>query len=158
MARTGVDHGIAIREANLADVDGIVEIEQGAFPDPYPKGLLKSFLYMPGAYIVATDGGTVIGYAIGIIRHRTTGHLVSVAVSTSHRRSGVGKALLEEALARLAVAGAKRFVLEVRESNAPAIGLYRKFGFVDMEKIEGYYADGESAIVMELSGRSGSRT
>ena len=68
MARRAVDHGIAVREANLADIDRIVEIEDASFPDPYPRGLLKAFLYMPGAYMVATDGGTIVGYTIGIIR------------------------------------------------------------------------------------------
>ncbi len=158
MARHGEAHGIAIRDANLADMDRIVKIEEGSFPDPYPRGLLKAFLYMPGAYLVATEGGAVVGYTIGIIRHRTVGHLVSVAVSPACRRVGVGRALIEETLARLASAGVKSYMLEVRESNAPAIGLYKKMGFSEAGKMKKYYADGESAIVMELSGSSGSRT
>jgi ribosomal-protein-alanine N-acetyltransferase len=158
MARRAADHGIAIREANLADIDRIAEIEDASFPDPYPRGLLKAFFYMPGAYMVATDCGTIVGYTIGIIRHRTLGHLVSVAVAPGSRRAGVGRALIGETLARLADAGAKRFMLEVRESNAPALGLYKRMGFSEARKIEKYYADGESAIVMELNGSSGSRT
>ncbi len=158
MARRAADHGIAIREAKLADIDRIVEIEDASFPDPYPRGLLKAFFYMPGAYMVATDCGTIVGYTIGIIRHRTLGHLVSVAVAPGSRRAGVGRALIGETLTRLADAGAKRFMLEVRESNAPAIGLYKRIGFSEAGKIEKYYADGESAIVMELNGSSGSRT
>lgn len=39
--------------------------------------------------------------------------------------------------------------LEVRQSNTAAIQLYSKLGFNKTELAEGYYTDGEDAIVME---------
>lgn len=158
MAEWGTPAGVAIRDANLADMDRIVEIEDGSFTDPYPRGLLKAFLYMPGAYLVASEGGRVVGYTIGIIRHKTIGHLVSVAVSKESRRRGIAEALIGQTLKRLAEEGAESFMLEVRESNDAAKRLYSKMGFVEVGKMKKYYADGESAIVMEINGNSGSQT
>jgi ribosomal-protein-alanine N-acetyltransferase len=142
---------LVIREASLDDLDEIYKIEKESFPDPYPKGLLKAFLFFPGTYIVALFGGIIVGYTIGVVRYETIGHIVSIAVSKEKRRSGVGRQLLIKAVERLRLKGAQSIRLEVRESNVEAIELYKKAGFSTKEKIEGYYIDGESALVMYLS-------
>jgi ribosomal-protein-alanine N-acetyltransferase len=47
--------------------------------------------------------------------------------------------------------GAVTSFLEVRESNEAALEMYRKFGFVESGRREGYYKDnGEDAILMSL--------
>ena len=38
--------------------------------------------------------------------------------------------------------------LEVRVSNAPAIGLYKKFGFAEAGVRPKYYENGEDALIM----------
>lgn len=140
-----------VREARLDDLDAIHSIEEGSFPDPYPKGLLKAFFFMPGAYLVAVSGAAVVGYAVGIIRYGSTGHVVSIAVREGFRERGVGKRLLDRLMEDLAALGAERMRLEVRESNGRAIALYSAAGFEEKEKIKNYYADGESALVMWLT-------
>jgi ribosomal-protein-alanine N-acetyltransferase len=53
--------------------------------------------------------------------------------------------LIDEALER----GAAWMTLEVRESNAVAQRLYRKYGFTTVTMRRGYYSDdNESALVM----------
>jgi ribosomal-protein-alanine N-acetyltransferase len=48
--------------------------------------------------------------------------------------------------------GAVSSFLEVRENNAAAIMMYRKFGYVESGRREGYYKDnGEDAILMTLA-------
>jgi len=145
------DPSFNIRDASLADLDRIAEIENDSFPDPYPRGLLKGLFYLPGGYVVAVSEEKVIGYAIGIMRWRCIGHVVSVAVDPRARRRGVGKALMRGLMERLISQGAKKIRLEVRESNAFAKGMYCKLGFFEKGKIEKYYADGESAVCMYLS-------
>jgi ribosomal-protein-alanine N-acetyltransferase len=145
------DCGLNIRDARLDDLDTIYQIESRSFSDPYPRGLLKAFFFLPGAFVVAVSGGEVIGYAIGIIREDELGHIVSIAVAEKERGRGVGKALLGDLIERLSRAGVKRIVLEVRKSNYEAKRLYQKFGFEKKKEIEGYYKDGETAEVMELT-------
>jgi ribosomal-protein-alanine N-acetyltransferase len=145
------DLSLLIRDARLEDLDAIVRIEETSFSDPYPKGLLKAFFYLPGAYIVASSKEVIIGYAVGIIRYEKLGHVVSVAVNKSIRRKGVGERLMKEIIERLCSNGAKRIRIEVRESNLPAIKLYTKLDFMEEGKIKKYYADGESAILMYLN-------
>ncbi|MEM2128265.1 MAG: ribosomal protein S18-alanine N-acetyltransferase [Candidatus Methanomethylicaceae archaeon] len=137
-----------VRDATLNDLNEIYAIEKESFSDPYPKPLLKAFFYHPGAYIVAVVRGKVVGYAIGIIRFRSLGHIISIAVEKDFRGKGIGKKLLHELIKRLSGMGAKKIRIEVRESNEIAINLYKKMGFTTKEKISRYYPDGEAALVM----------
>jgi ribosomal-protein-alanine N-acetyltransferase len=140
-----------IRDALQEDLSAIFDIEKRSFPDPYPKTLLKAFLFLPGAYVVTTLDGMVVGYAIGVIRHLSLGHVISIAISPFYRRSGAGERLLIELIERLKKIGAKEITLEVRETNSAAIELYRKLGFFEKRKLSGYYPDGETALEMRLS-------
>jgi ribosomal protein S18 acetylase RimI-like enzyme len=55
------------------------------------------------------------------------------------RGRGLGRALLTEVLAVARGRGVESVFLEVRESNAAALGLYRGFGFQEVGQRRGYY-------------------
>jgi len=145
------DYEFNIRDARLEDLDSIYKIELESFPDPYPRGLLKAFFFLPGSILVAVSRMEIIGYAIGLLREDELGHIISIAVAEKERRRGVGKALLGRLIERLSGSGVKKIVLEVRKSNFEAKSLYQKFGFEAKKEIKGYYKDGEAAEVMELT-------
>jgi len=72
--------------------------------------------------------------------------ILNLAVAMEYRRLGVASALIEHDRKR----GGTVF-LEVRESNAAAIDLYKSTGFVEISKRRGYYDNPpESAIVMRM--------
>jgi ribosomal-protein-alanine N-acetyltransferase len=77
--------------------------------------------------------------------------VLDVVTAPESRRSGVGRALMLEALGDGGQRGATRALLEVRRSNAPAIALYRSLGFLHDTVRRGYYQDGEDAVLMSLS-------
>jgi len=77
-------------------------------------------------------------------------HLLDVAVLPAARRRGLGERLVVDMLGIARGAGARTVFLEVRRSNQPAIGLYRKLGFWASGVRAGYYADGEDAVEMTL--------
>jgi len=76
------------------------------------------------------------------------GHVISIAVLPNHQQKGVGYALIREAMQAMANYKAKECYLEVRTSNLPAVGLYKKLGFEIARISKNYYADGEDAFVM----------
>jgi ribosomal-protein-alanine N-acetyltransferase len=80
--------------------------------------------------------------------------ILSIVVARGSRRGGLAQALLAGHLARLAARGVARLFLEVEETNAAAVGLYRQFGFAEVGRREGYYPkpDGSraAALVMRL--------
>jgi len=77
-------------------------------------------------------------------------HVLNIATDPAHRRRGHARALLEHALRFAVERGVRIVLLEVRRSNAPAIGLYRKLGFSAMGLRARYYSDDEDAVEMVL--------
>ncbi|MBQ2119039.1 MAG: ribosomal protein S18-alanine N-acetyltransferase, partial [Clostridia bacterium] len=77
--------------------------------------------------------------------------ITDVAVLPAYRRRGIAAALLRELFTRLRAGGTRHVYLEVRESNAPAIALYRSFAFSPCGRRKRYYtAPEEDAVVMRL--------
>ena len=72
--------------------------------------------------------------------------LLFIGVAPSARRGGLGERLLQDLIQRSAAHGVKCLELEVRCSNAPAIALYEKHGFVRCGERPNYYASRGSAI------------
>jgi [ribosomal protein S18]-alanine N-acetyltransferase len=78
-------------------------------------------------------------------------HLTDLGVTASFRRRGLARLLLSALRAEGLRDGARVILLEVRESNAPALGLYEALGFVELDRRARYYDDtGEDAVVMQL--------
>lgn len=65
--------------------------------------------------------------------------ILTLATHPSHRRTGLGRALLTEAAAHLKTQGAKTLFLEVAEDNLAAQGLYRATGFTPIGRRPAYY-------------------
>jgi ribosomal-protein-alanine N-acetyltransferase len=91
--------------------------------------------------IVAESEGRLLGFAMYRIV-AGEGELLNLAVDPLVRRSGVGRALLQKMMSLAEV-----WHLEVRESNQAAIGLYASLGYKEVGRRNGYYGDGEAALL-----------
>jgi ribosomal-protein-alanine N-acetyltransferase len=78
-------------------------------------------------------------------------HLLNVAVAMEARMRGIGRALMEDLIAYGRAHDVARILLEVRETNAVAIGLYESLGFERFNVRLRYYADGVDAVEMALA-------
>ncbi len=77
--------------------------------------------------------------------------ILNVAVIEAERRQGIGRRLLGLVLQAGVKMGMQKATLEVRESNFPAIRLYRSLGFKTCGSRRRYYPDtGEDALVLAL--------
>jgi len=76
-------------------------------------------------------------------------HIFRIAVRHEWRHNGIASLMLEKSLNSACKEGAESAFLEVRQSNIPALALYRKFGFEIIGKRPGYYPEtGEDGIVL----------
>ena len=143
---------IRIRRVRERDLERILEIEETAFPNPYPLGYLRFLAKTnPETFLVAEDDSALLGYIIADVRNKNEGHIISIAVSKGVRRKGVARALIADVGRIFRDFFVEVVKLEVRVSNLSAINLYRSMGYRHVGMMPGYYRDGEDAIIMALS-------
>jgi ribosomal protein S18 acetylase RimI-like enzyme len=79
----------------------------------------------------AWNGDVLVGLvAMYCNRPGETAFVSSVSVDAHWRGTGLGAALLAQAIARARRAGAPRIELEADSTNVPALSLYRRTGFL----------------------------
>jgi [ribosomal protein S18]-alanine N-acetyltransferase len=122
------------------------EVDYGVYIEPEQRPPLRRIA------VVAEVDARVAGFAAATLLLDGTENrcdLDTMAVDPRARRRGVGTALLQAILAWAAKRGARRIGLEVRASNAAALGLYRRMGFAEEGRRRGYYGDPvEDALVL----------
>jgi [ribosomal protein S18]-alanine N-acetyltransferase len=133
----------------MGDLSQVSQVERQSFPDrPYTRlDFLAYLLAAREGFIVAIEGGSVVGYVIALSQGRE-GSIQSIAVSPEARGRGVGEMLMRAALDHLS-GRSERVHLLVAAGNLAAIRLYRKLSFEETGKvIASYYPNGDDALEM----------
>jgi len=138
-----------IEAASWRDLSQLRRVEKLCFPkDSWPLLDLIGILTFPNVLrLKAMAGDRMVGF-IGIdIRHsQNQAWVATVCVEPQYQRRGIASSLLAESESQIRQPVIK---LSVRASNKPAIDLYRRFGYQEVEIWPAYYRDGENALVME---------
>ncbi len=133
-----------------SDAAAISGIEEACFALPLSEQQILSQI-RDEKYILVCAGNRQSGIAAyaGMYSVLDEGYITNVAVSPSFRREHIADRLMEE-LERLSVVKELSFLtLEVRESNSPAILLYKKHGFLPAGLRMNYYQSPvENALIM----------
>ena len=138
---------IEIRAARPEDASALVELGASIGREPQAwllntdgwrsvseeRRYLRALRRHPDAAVfVADDEGSVVG-RLSVARdpHSASRHVADLGlmVAASHRRRGIGRALLEQAEAWARASGVLKLELHVFPWNEPAIRLYEEFGF-----------------------------
>ena len=137
------------RYATLEDVEQIAAVEAESMPNPLKASSYIEAVESDHAFVlVAMDGDKVAGFAVFYLTPPEA-ELPDIVVDKSYRGQGLGKDLLSFAAAELTSKNIDTLFLEVRESNAPARGLYTKMGFEKIGKRKYFYSNPvEDAICM----------
>jgi RimJ/RimL family protein N-acetyltransferase len=162
---------IRIRPAEPGDAQPLVELageiggEEGAWlltteawrSVADERRYLRAVRRHPDAAVYVVEDGEHIVARLSLARdvHPASHHVADLGlmVAASHRRRGVGRALLEQAVAWAQGAGVRKLELHVFPWNEPAIALYESFGFEREGVRKGHYLrDGApvDAILMAL--------
>lgn len=143
-----------IRRMTLEDLPAVIELDKLSFSLPWPERSFRFELTDNPAsrcWVIETDE-RIVGMLVAWMLVDEA-HIATLATHPDHRRQGIARKLLEHALRYMAQEGAVSSFLEVRESNAAAREMYRKFGYEETGRRKRYYKDtGEDAILMTLKG------
>ncbi len=130
---------IKIVPARAEDGEAVYQIGRLCFSDAWRRETVEKDMAAPHSlYLAARQGEAVAGYACYWFV-ADEAQLVNIGVRPEARRLGIGEALLAAGLAEAAARGMASMYLEVRISNLPAQGLYRKYGFRAVTVRKGVY-------------------
>lgn len=152
--KTDSQTGLIVRRATPADLPGIGRLGALLVEEHYnfdPRRFLAASHRTPADYasfmstqledpdvavLVADDNGNMIGYAYAAVEGHNymslrgpAGVLHDVIVATEHRGRGVGRLLLDAALAFFSSRGLPRVVLSTAARNEAAQRLFARMGF-----------------------------
>lgn len=138
-----------IREMQESDLLQVAAIEKANFSVPWSLESFRESMELEHTiYMVAEEQENIMGYC-GMYRVFNEGEIVNVAVAEAYRRRKVASQLLEQLFAQSSELKVDNFFLEVRESNQPAIQLYKKLGFAEAGIRKNFYEKPrENAIFM----------
>jgi ribosomal-protein-alanine N-acetyltransferase len=143
-----------IRRMREADLGAVRAIEAMSFSNPWSedtfRGEIQNTPVSSPLIVVRRPGDEVVGYII-YWQIRDDVQVNNIAVHPECRGRGLGEAMMRFAIAKVRAAGAEFMTLEVRQSNAPAVALYKKLGFEALGTRKNYYTrPDEDACVMGL--------
>ncbi|CAB5040196.1 unannotated protein [freshwater metagenome] len=143
---------ISYRAATREDLPTLFSIEAELYPiDAWSLDIFDSeFDGIPDTrYYVVAESDEIIGYA-GLFSPLAgeVADIQTMTVVKYEQGKGIGKALLKLLVIEALRREAPDVLLEVREDNASAIGLYQSAGFEEISRRKNYYAPGIHAIIM----------
>lgn len=148
-----------IRRAEPKDAEALVRLgaDVGAEPGGWlitlgawrsaadERRYLKAIRRYPHAavFVAEADDGRVVGrLSLARDQHPASSHVADLGlmVARTHRRQGLGRALMEQAVAWAREVGVRKLELHVFPWNEPAIRLYEGFGFEREGVRRGHYS------------------
>lgn len=148
MADTGE---VQFRAMTEADIDAVLAIELQIHNHPWTRGMFIDSLTGGHEGWLMIRGKELIAYAI-LMPVLDEIHLLDIGVAKNWQRQGFGEKIYNLIIMLYKDRGMQKLLLEVRQSNAAALALYRHAGCREIGRRKGYYptTDGrEDAIVME---------
>jgi len=145
---------MTIASMMLADIPGVMEIENRSFPTPWSESSFRyELLENPYASLFVVrrrDPAGVVAFAcVWIVDQEIK--VNNIAVHPDWRCRGVGTRLLRHLIDFGRDQGCREMTLEVRPSNEAALALYGAAGFARIGRRKQYYTDShEDAIIMGL--------
>jgi [ribosomal protein S18]-alanine N-acetyltransferase len=163
-----------IRDFQPQDFDMLWRVDQACFPAgiSYSRMELKYYIRRPQAFTLVAAGslaakkdrsnsrgtgnisdpspfpGSIAGFLVAEA-DRGSGHIITIDVVSSVRRSGVGSLLLRSAEDRLRAAGCCSVDLETAVDNISALSFYKRHGYNVTGTWPRYYSNGVDALVLQ---------
>jgi [ribosomal protein S18]-alanine N-acetyltransferase len=172
-SRYNVGVPLTIRDFQPTDFDTLWRIDQTCFPPgiSYSRTELRLYMRRRGAFTIVAVKGTagrakvsdseskgessegvddsIAGFLIAEAGARARGHVITIDVVETERRSGAGSLLLRSAEDRLISAGCRIVELETAVDNLTALSFYKRHRYSITRTFPHYYSNGVDALVLE---------
>jgi RimJ/RimL family protein N-acetyltransferase len=151
---------VTIRRAVSSDAPALVDLARAVAREPEgwlisaggPRGVgderrfLRAVRRSPHAAVFVAEAPEGIVGRLSVARdpHPASAHVADLGlmVAKTHRRRGIGRALMEQAVEWARASGVTKLELHVFPHNAAALELYERFGFEREGFRRGHYSSG----------------
>ena len=148
-----IRNAVTLRTMTQENLNAVMAIEQAAYSHPWSRGNFRDSLNPLFDAQCLWLGGELLGYFLAMHGVEEM-HLLNITVAPAHQGEGWGHMMLDALSLISRNVGAQTLWLEVRQSNARALQVYERYGFVRVGLRKDYYpADRqqrEHAVVMSL--------
>jgi ribosomal-protein-alanine N-acetyltransferase len=138
---THAPHLQTVKAAVVGDAESLASVHAAAFEDGWKGAAFREFLGRPACLAFVALGaqdGAVVGFILGQAV-ADEAEVLTMAVTPSARRCGVGRSLLSALLHAASDRGVATVHLDVAADNTSALALYRAAGFVVSGRRTAYY-------------------
>ena len=148
---------VALADAVGAEPEGWLVAENSWRSVGEERRYLRTITRYPHAavFVAESDGRVVARLSLARDPHPASSHVADLGlmVAASHRRQGIGRALLDAAFDWARASGVRKLELHVFPHNTPALALYEGLGFVREGVRKGHYQRGERELDAILMAR-----
>ncbi|HET9741418.1 MAG TPA: N-acetyltransferase [Terriglobales bacterium] len=140
-----------LRDYDPADFETLWQLDQRCFSHDiaYSRQELAYYLRDKSAIcLVAWRETQVAGFVLGHVKRGHVGHIVTLDVDASARRSGLGSTLMQSIEDRFRAAQCDAVLLEVAVNNESALAFYKKHGFGVLKTLRRYYPGELDGLLM----------
>ena len=148
---------ISILWASPEHAEELAQLHKGLFPKPWDADSFSRLLQHPGSTSFLARIGTppqTAGFILSQIASDEA-EILTLGVRKDSQRHGIARRLLEAMSRAARKAEVRRLFLEVGQSNAAALALYKGLGFQRVGERKAYYdhpgAPPEDALVLALT-------
>jgi ribosomal-protein-alanine acetyltransferase len=146
---------VIVQDASVKCLERLYEIEKECFvEEAFTKKQIALLLTDYNSIsLTASENEEIVGFIVGMVYpdgKAVNGHILTIDVSPSHRRKGIGQMLLQEMESIFAQKGVQACLLEVREGNVAAISLYHKLGYEEIGRLENYYGNAHGIYLKKI--------
>jgi N6-L-threonylcarbamoyladenine synthase len=144
---------VELKKLTTADLEQVMRLENALFEsEAWSSKTMAAELSAANSFYIGVFGLELLGYAgLRVSPADFASDVLTIGVSKDQQGKGIGRRLMTELLAFAKRSGSEQVFLEVKESNAAAIALYKSLGFEQIDLRKKYYQpSGENAVVMKL--------
>lgn len=155
----------SVRDFRTEDFDALWRLDQACFPPgiSYSRLELATYMRRRGSFTLVSEAlhnsspparpgfepPRIVGFIVGEVGRSGTGHIITIDVLATARRSGIGSRLLSAAESRLGVANCRSVTLETAVDNHSALAFYKRHGYFLVKTVPRYYSNDVDAFVLQ---------